>query len=137
MYLLDTNVVSETRRERPHGAVTSWFRSIGAHEQYVASVTVGELQAGIEHTRRQDPERAAELESWLVEDVMATYRILDMNSEAFRAWGRIMDGQSDTLVVDAMIASIASVHDLTVVTRNVRDFRQLGAEVLNPFEFVG
>lgn len=137
MYVLDTNVVSETRRIRPHGAVVSWLRSVSAHDLYVSAVTVGELQAGFELTRAQYPDRAMELESWLVNEVMATYEILDLGSDAFREWARIMRGKSDTLILDVMIAATAGVRGFTVVTRNVSDFEPLGVPILNPFETQG
>ena len=134
MYVLDTNVVSETRRMRPHRAVVSWLSSVSARDLYVSAVTIGELQAGLELTRTQDPLRASELETWLVNEVMATYEILDLDSDAFREWARIMRGKSGTLMLDAMIAATAGVHGYTVATRNVNDFGLLGVPFLNPFE---
>ena len=66
--------------------------------------------------------------------MLAPFDILSMDADAFREWARLMQGQSNTLIYDAMIASIAIVNRLTVATRNVRDFEQLGVQVLNPFE---
>ena len=134
MYLLDTNVVSEMRRPRPHPAVLAWIRAAPLERLYLSAVTVGEIQAGIETTRAQDPDKADELEEWLEAHVLAPFDILSMDADAFREWARLMQGQSNTLIYDAMIASIAAVNRLTVVTRNVRDFEQLGVPVLNPFE---
>ena len=133
MYLLDTNVVSELRRPRPHGAVLNWITDVPAEQLYVSAVTVGEIQAGIEVTREQDEAKAEELEVWL-DKVLASYAVLPMDSAAFREWARLMHRKSDTLTEDAMIAAIAVVNRLTVITRNVRDFDQLGVELLNPFE---
>ena len=65
MYLLDTNVISELRRRRPHGAVVAWLRTVAEVDLHIAAVTIGELQAGVELTREQDPGRAAEIEAWL------------------------------------------------------------------------
>lgn len=65
MYLLDTNVVSELRKNKPHGAVLAWIKSVPDASLYLPSVTIGEIQAGIELTREQDPEKAAELDRWL------------------------------------------------------------------------
>ena len=65
MYLLDTNVVSELRRPRPHGAVLNWIADVPAEQLFVSAVTVGEIQAGIEITREQDVSKAEELEAWL------------------------------------------------------------------------
>jgi predicted nucleic acid-binding protein len=132
MYLLDTNVVSELRKQRPHGAVVGWLESIDDAQLYLSAVTLGEIQAGIEITRAQDTEKAKEIEAWL-ELVAGAYNVLPMDAAAFRAWARLMHGKSDTLYEDAMIAATAKVHGLTVATRNVADFNALGLEVFNPF----
>ena len=133
MYLLDTNVVSELRRPRPHGAVLAWLADVSADQLFVSSVTIGEIQAGIEITREQDAARAEELRDWL-DKVVDSYVILPMDASVFREWARLMHRRSSALTEDAMIAATAIVHRLTVVTRNVRDFEQFGVELLNPFE---
>jgi len=132
MYLLDTNVVSELRRVRPHGAVLAWLQSVGNEHLHVSAVTLGEIQAGIEITREQDQHRAAEIESWL-EQVAQAYNILSMDARTFRSWARLMHRRKDDLIEDAMIAATAAVHNLTIVTRNVRDFEGMGVRTLNPF----
>ena len=131
-YLLDTNVVSELRKQRPHGGVVAWLESIDDAQLYLSAVTLGEIQAGIELTREQDPDNANEIEAWL-ELVAGAYNILPMDAVAFRAWARLMHRKSDTFYEDAMIAATAKVHGLTVATRNVADFNALGLEVFNPF----
>ena len=131
-YLLDTNVVSELRKPRPHGGVVAWLESLDDAQLYVSAVTLAEIQAGIEMTREQDPQKAQEIEAWLAL-VAGAYNVLPMDAAAFTAWAKLMHRKSDTLYEDAMIAATAKVHGLTVATRNVADFQALGFEVFNPF----
>lgn len=132
-YLLDTNVVSELRKPRPHGGVIAWLNKQEEEQLFLSGVTMGELQAGIERTRRQDPAKAMEIESWAAQ-VAASYQILPMDTPCFREWGRIMDRKPDRLLEDAMIAATARVHQLIVATRNEGDFTQLDVQILNPFK---
>ena len=132
MYLLDTNVVSELRKPKPRGAVVDWIDGVADAELHISAVTIGEIQAGIEIMREQDEPKAEALERWLGQ-VSATYNVLPMDAAAFREWARLMHRASDTLYEDAMIAATARVHKLTVVTRNVADFKPFSVEVLNPF----
>ena len=133
MYLLDTNVVSELRKPRPHGAVVAWLQSTAEADLYLSAVTLGEIQAGIELTREQDATKASEIEAW-ADLVAASYSVLPMDGETFHAWARLMHRKSDTFYEDAMIAATAIVHKLTVVTRNVADFADFNVSLLNPFE---
>ncbi len=133
MYLLDTNVISELRRPRPHGAVIAWLEGIDNDELHLSAVTLGELQAGVEKTRDQDPKKAAEIEGW-IDQVAQTWNVLPVDGRTFRAWARLMHRRQDDLLMDALIAATATAHHLVVVTRNVRDFAPLGIETLNPFE---
>jgi predicted nucleic acid-binding protein len=133
MYLLDTNVISELRRPRPHGAIVAWLTPIADSDLHLSAVTLGEIQAGIELTREQDAAKADEIEQWAAL-VAASYNVLPMDAETFRLWAKLMHRCSNTLYEDAMIAATARQHALTVVTRNVSDFAGFGVEVLNPFE---
>jgi predicted nucleic acid-binding protein len=132
MYLLDTNIVSELRKPRPQSAVVSWLQGVADADLHISAVTLGEIQAGIEITRGQDAARAAEIEAW-ADQVAAAYNVLAVDAATFRQWAKLMHRQSDTVYEDAMIAASALVHKLTVVTRNVRDFKRFGVPVLNPF----
>ena len=132
MYLLDTNVVSELRRSNPHPAVVNWIGKVASEKLHISAVTVGEIQSGIEITRENDAVKAREIEEWL--DLMISiYRVLPVDSAAFREWARLMHRQSDTFIQDALIAAVAVVNELTVVTRNVRGNEHLGVPVLDPF----
>ena len=132
MYLLDTNVISELRKPRPHGAVVAWLQSVDDARLHVSAVTLGEIQTGIELTREQDVVKAGEIEAWLAL-VADAYNVLPMDAAAFRCWARLMHRKSDTLYEDAMIAATAVVHGLIVATRNVADFKALGVEIVDPF----
>ena len=132
MYLLDTNVVSELRKPRPHGAVLAWLRATADAELHLSAVTLAEIQADIELTRDQDASKADEIEAWL-NLVASSYNVLPIDGATFRAWAGLMHRRSDTLYEDAMIAATATVHKLTVVTRNVANFTPFKVKVLNPF----
>lgn len=132
MYLLDTNIVSELRKPRPQPAVVSWLEGVADADLHISAVTLGEIQAGIEITREQDAAKAAEIEVW-ADQVAAAYNVLAMDAATFRQWAKLIHRQSDTVYEDAMIAASALVHKLTVVTRNVRDFKRFNVHVLNPF----
>ena len=133
MYLLDTNVVSELRRPRPNPAVIAWLSETTSGQVFIAAVSFGELQAGVEMTRRQNPEKAAAIEGW-IDAVSASYSIIPMDEVIFRRWARLMHRRSYDLIEDAMIAATALVRNMTVVTRNLRDFEQFAVPTLNPFD---
>ncbi len=133
MYLLDTNVVSELRRPRPHPSVATWIADVPGERIFLSSVTIGEIQTGVENIRDRDPRKAYQLEIWL-DAVLDAHAVLPMDAVSFRECARLKHGRPRALLEDAMIAATAIVHRLTVVTRYVRDFRQFGVALLNPFE---
>lgn len=133
MYLLDTNIISELRKPKPHGGVLNWYNHIPEKELFISTVSVGEIQAGIEITRGQDPQKAQALEAWLIQ-VANTHHVLPMDAGVFMLWAKLMHNQSNTVREDAMIAATAISQQLTVVTRNIKDFKRFKVKLLNPFE---
>ena len=136
MYLLDTNVVSEMRRPRPNAGVAAWISATPAEQLFLSAVTLGELQAGVEMTRQQDPSKAKAIEDW-IDAVATSQNVLPADAVIFRRWARLMHRRSDDLIEDALIAATALVYDLTVVTRNLRDFERLGVAAMSPFSRTG
>ncbi len=132
-YLVDTNVVSELRKRRPHGGALTWLQRLEVGQVFFSAVTFGEIQRGVEITRQQDPAKANEIEAWAGQLERAS-QVLAMDSACFREYARLMQSRSETLAEDAMIAATARVHGLTVATRNERDFAHLGVTVFNPFK---
>lgn len=137
MYLIDTNIISEVRKQaRAHPGVLALFQQLDARDQacYLSAVSVGELRRGIELIRhRGDQPQAALLEAWLTA-VLDDYgeRILPFDADAAQVWGRLRVPRAEH-ELDKQIAAIALVHDLTVVTRNSADFAGTGVRLVNPF----
>jgi predicted nucleic acid-binding protein len=133
-YLLDTNILSETRRRNRNPGVTEWLSHTPADRLHVSVLTIGEIDRGIKRLAgRGEPRRAAELAGWL-EDVAAEFRdrIVPVTLHIAREWGGLAMWKRFP-AVDGLIAATARVHDWTVITRNVKDFAPTGARVLNPF----
>jgi toxin FitB len=132
MYLLDTNVVSELRRQRPNPRVTEWVKATPEANLHLSAVTLGEIQRGIEALRPRDAAKADEIEAW-ADQLDALWNILSLDARAYRLHARLMRRQPVTAYEDALIAAVAIVNRLTVVTRNVADFDGLGVPLVNPF----
>ena len=133
-YLLDTNVLSETRKRQPEAGVANWIAATPPDRLHVSVLTLGEIEQGIARVRgRGDQSQASALERWL-RDVQAGFedRILPVTLPVAAAWGR-QQYTRPLPVIDALLAATARVRDLTVVTRNVKDFELAGVQVLNPF----
>jgi predicted nucleic acid-binding protein len=133
MYLLDTNIISELRRLKPHGAVLEWYKNIAEEDLFISAVSIGEIQSGIELTRMQDKKKAEILEQWL-QSISNLHNVLPMAGSTFRLWAKLMHSQTNTVREDAMIAATAIEKDLIVVTRNTKDFKRFKLRLLNPFE---
>ena len=104
-YLLDTNVVSELRKPRPHGAVLAWLDATADDDLHLSAVTLGELQAGVEITRERDQEKASEIEIW-IDQVAQTWNILPVDARVFRVCAKLMHRRPDHLFEDALIAAL-------------------------------
>ncbi|MFZ5556746.1 MAG: type II toxin-antitoxin system VapC family toxin [Pseudomonadota bacterium] len=137
MYLIDTNVISETRKKfKANPGVIEFFNRVASAGEpvYLSVVTVGEVRRGIELIRlRGDAEQAALLEDWLTV-VLDQYadNVLGFDAEAAQVWGRLSVPNPEH-ALDKQIAATALVHDLTVVTRNAADFEGTGVRIMNPF----
>jgi len=132
-YLLDTNVLSETRKRQPEAGVANWIAATPPDRLHVSVLTLGEIEQGIARVRgRGDQSQAAALERWL-RDVQAGFedRVLPVTLPVAAAWGR-QQYTRPLPVIDALLAATARVRGLTVVTRNVKDFEVAGVQVLNP-----
>jgi toxin FitB len=132
-YLIDTNVVSEMRKRKPHGGAIAWIQALEEEQVFFSAVTFGEIQKGVELIRPQDALKANEIEAWAAQLEHAS-PVLPMDPPCFREYARLMHRRSKTFAEDAMIAATARVHGLTVATRNERNFAHLGVAVFNPFK---
>lgn len=137
MYLLDTNVISELRKEPAGKAdknVIRWAHATSPESLYLSVITILELEVGILSMERRDPEQGALLRRWLEIQVLPAFegRILPLNMSVARRCAQlhVPDKRAER---DAMIAATASIHRMKVVTRNVADFEQVGVEVINPW----
>ena len=135
MYLVDTNVISEARKGiRANVGVREFFKKPAHEDIYLSVQTIGEIRRGLENIRhRGDMPQTRKLEKWL--DLVVTdyaARILNFDEECAQVWGRLMSPHPEHSI-DKQIAAIALIHDLTVVTRNVDDFRGTGVAIMDPF----
>ncbi len=133
-YLLDTNVLSELRRKTPNAGVVAWFSRRPASTLFLSVLTLGELRKGVEGV--SDADRRMALLDWLEADLpnFFTGRILPIDTHIADRWGRIVAAAGRPLpAIDSLIGATAIHHGLSLVTRNVRDFSDLGVDVINPW----
>jgi len=133
MYLLDTVVLSALRKRRRDPGLESWFRAVSAGDLFLSTITIGEIELGIEKQRPRDPVFAGELGRWLEITLRAhADRILPLDIGSARRWGRLA-ARIGNKGLDLAIAATALEHGLVVVTRNVAHFDPTGVESLNPW----
>lgn len=135
-FLLDTCAISESRKPKPNAGFDEWLRCVDAHVVYLSVITLGEIRSGIE--RLTDRAKRASFEVWLESNVPAQFkgRILSFDAGVADRWGRLIGSTPKGVLlagVDSFIAATALHHDLSIVTRNVRDFERTGASITNPW----
>ena len=134
-YLLDTNIISEIRKgPRCHPNVAAWYSNLEEESFYLSVLVLGEIRKGIEGRRRRDSRKANELDLWL-EQLQTGFQsqILPVDTAISQEWGRLSSLHT-VPVIDGLLAATATAHRLVLVTRNTRDFADLGIQLLNPFE---
>jgi predicted nucleic acid-binding protein len=136
-YLLDTNVISEVTRPQPSATVLAWLAAVDQNSVFLSAVTIAELRYGME--RLPAGQRRKRLSEWLFADVPARFggRILSVDDTVAHAWGQAVamaDAAGKPIaIMDAFVLATAVVHQLTLVTRNERDFRMLAPAIVNPW----
>jgi toxin FitB len=136
MFLLDTNVVSEMRKPKPHGAVKAWIASLNDRNIAIAALTLGEIQAGIEKTRETDSDKATALTFW-ADALAASTNVIAADAAIFRLHAQLMHRQPHQEWEDALIAATAIISGLTIATRNTKDFARFNVPLIDPFQFKG
>jgi predicted nucleic acid-binding protein len=133
-YLFDTNFVSEVRKRRPNPGVVTFLRETKPDHSFVSAMTIGELRKGVAARRVRDVQAADEIAQW-IDRLEADFagRILPVDRAVARIWGELSAARP-LPVVDTLIAATALAHDLTLVTRNVRDMAIGGIDLMNPWD---
>ncbi len=133
MYLIDTNVISETIRKAPNESVMTWLSQIDIFKVYISVITIGEIRKGIEKLELENKKQ--KLIQWLEEDLLEKFegRIVSIDPKVADKWGYICS-KDDIPAIDALIAASALVYNLKLVTRNTKDFDKIsGLEIINPW----
>jgi len=134
-YLVDTNVLSELRNKRVDANVVAWMQARPRQSLYLSVLSLGEIRKGIEGVA--DPAFRQTLADWLEVELRNWFvgRLLGIDEKVADRWGRVQAAAARTLpVIDGMLAATALEHDLTLVTRNTKDFAGLGVQLINPWE---
>lgn len=134
-YLIDTNVLSELRRKQPDAKVGEWMRARPRQSLFLSVLTLGEIRKGIEPV--EDILKKQALSDWLEVELPNYFvgRLLDVTAQIADRWGRVLAHAGRPLpAIDGMLAATALHHDLTLVTRNTKDFAGLGVRLINPWE---
>lgn len=133
MILLDTVVLSELRKAQPNAGVITQLNSLTTEAVFLSTMTLGEIEAGIERQRNQNPAFAADLAQWLnLTELQYAQRILPVTPAVAKLWGRLCV-QTGNKGVDNLIAATALCHNLTVWTRNIKHFEATGVRIFDPF----
>ena len=137
-YLLDTCVLSESRKKRANPSVVAWLNSVDENRLYVSVIAMAEIQKGI--SKLADSTQKRDLQLWLDQSLLPRFgeRVLDVSKDVALLWGVMHGGfarKGETLpVIDTLLGVTAIHHDLTVVTRNTRDFERMPVELINPWD---
>lgn len=137
-YLLDTCVISELVKRKPNAQLKSWFNNQVQSQLFLSAITIAEIKKGIYKIKATQPERALKLQSWLyaIENSFSQ-RILPVTDEVLEQWAMLSalaENQGNTIaVMDGLIGATTYCYDLTLITRNVNDFKEISIEIINPF----
>lgn len=134
-YLLDTNIICETTKAKPHSGVTEFLKEIAPDDLYLSVLTFGEIRKGIEKLGKSLDKRQ-KLQLWLEHDLTQYFngRILPINLSTAEKWGFLLGNSRDPLpAIDSLIAATALSYNLILVTRNVNDFNRFNVELFNPY----
>lgn len=144
-YLIDTNVLSELRRKQPDAHVVAWFAGRAAQSLFLSVLTLGEIRKGIERLGIErlgdvhvDAARRQSLGDWLEQELPTFFlgRLLSVDAGVADRWGRLQTHAGRPLpAIDSLLAATALHHNLTLVTRNMKDFADMGVDLINPWSF--
>ena len=139
MLLLDTNILSELRKlnsDKIHPAVQKWAEATPFSQSYISAISLTEIKMGILSLARKDPMQANRLKLWFENVILQDYqaRILPVDKAVALQCASLHIPDKNP-INDAFIAATALVHDLVLVTRNMKDFEQTGVKLLNPFDY--